>query len=211
MPYNLSSSVIPFSCLQSFPASGSFPVSQFFALGGQSIGLSASASVLPMNIQDWFPLRWTGLSSLQSKGLSGVFSNTAVQKHQFFSSQLSLRSNSHPYMTTGKTIALIRQTFVGKVTSLFLICCPGFNSTWKLNFQMFKLDLEKAEEPEIKLPTFTGSSKSNRVPENHLLLLYWLCQRFDCVHHTNCGKFWKRWEYQTTWPASWEICMQVRK
>ena len=81
--------VIPFSsCLQSFTASGSFPVSQFFALGGQSIGASASASVLPMNIQDWFPLGLTGWISLQSEGLSRVFSNTTVQKHQFFGTQL---------------------------------------------------------------------------------------------------------------------------
>ena len=80
----ISSSVIPFSCLQSFPASRSFPVSQFFASGSQSIGASASASVLPMNIQDWFPLELTSLISLQSKGLSRVFSNTTVQNHQFF-------------------------------------------------------------------------------------------------------------------------------
>ena len=80
----ISSSVIPFSCLQSFPASGSFQMSQFFTSGGQSTGLSASASVLPMNIQDWFPLGLTGWISLQSKGLSRVFSNTTVQKHQFF-------------------------------------------------------------------------------------------------------------------------------
>ena len=87
----ISSSVIPFSsCLQSFPASGSFPVSQFFASGGQSIGVSASTSVLPMNIQDWSPLEWTGWISLQSKGLSRVFSNTTVQKHQLFGAQLSL-------------------------------------------------------------------------------------------------------------------------
>ena len=87
----ISSSVIPFfSCLQSFPASGSFQMSQFFASGGQSIGVSASTSVLPMNIQNWFPLGWTGWISLQSKGLSKVFSNTTVQKHQFFSAQLSL-------------------------------------------------------------------------------------------------------------------------
>ena len=92
----ISSSVIPFSSrLQSFPASGSFPVSRFFASGGQSIGVSASASVLPVNIQDWFPLGWTGWISLQFKGLSRVFSNTTVQKHQFFSTQLSLESNSH--------------------------------------------------------------------------------------------------------------------
>ena len=96
-----SSSVIPFSShltlthLQSFPASGSFPVSQLFTSGGQSIGVSASTSVLPMNTQDWTPLGWTAWISLQSKGLSRVFSNTTVQKHQFFSTQLSLQSNSH--------------------------------------------------------------------------------------------------------------------
>ena len=92
----ISSSVVPFSsCLQSLPALGSFQMSQFFASGGQSIGASVSASVFPMNIQDWFPLRWTGLISLQSKGLSRVFSNITVQKHQFFGVQLSLWSNSH--------------------------------------------------------------------------------------------------------------------
>ena len=85
----ISPSVIPVSCLQSFPASGSFQMNQFFALGGQSIGASASASVLPMNIQDWFSLRWTGWISLQSKGLARVFSNTTVQKHKFFGAQLS--------------------------------------------------------------------------------------------------------------------------
>ena len=87
----ISSSVVPFSsCLQSFPASGSFPISQFFTSGDQSIGVSASTSVLPMNIQDWSPLGWTVWISLQSKGLSRVFSNTTVQKHQFFGAQLSL-------------------------------------------------------------------------------------------------------------------------
>ena len=87
----ISSSVVPFSShLQSFPALGSFPMSQFFTSGGQSIGISASASVLPMNIQDWFPLGWAGWISLQSKELSSVFYNTTVQKYQFFSAQLSL-------------------------------------------------------------------------------------------------------------------------
>ena len=91
----ISSSVVPFSShLQYFPASGPFPMSQFLVSGGKSIGLSASASVLPMNIQDWFPLGWTGWISLQSKRLSRVFSNI-VQKHQFFSAQPSLWSNSH--------------------------------------------------------------------------------------------------------------------
>ena len=90
------SSVVPFSsCLHSFPASGSFPMSLFFTSGGQSIGASASASVLPVNIQDWSPLGWTGWISLQSKELSRIFSNTTAQKHQFFTAQLSLWSNSH--------------------------------------------------------------------------------------------------------------------
>ena len=125
----ISSSVIIFpSCLQSFPASGSFLVSWLSESSGHSIGASASASVLPMNIQGWFPLGLAGLISLLSKGLSGafsstkglsrVFSNTTVQKHQFFSVQLSLWSNSH-VQTTGKTIALTRWTFVSKVVSLF--------------------------------------------------------------------------------------------
>ena len=107
-----------FSCLRSFSASGSFPMSWLFISDGQSTGASASASVLPMNIQDWFPLGLTGLISLQSKGHSRIFSNTTVQKHQFFGAQLSIESNSHPYMTTGKTIALTSCTFVGKVMSL---------------------------------------------------------------------------------------------
>ena len=92
----ISSSVVPFSsCPQSFPASGSFAKSQLFTWGGQNIGVSASASVPPVNTQDWSPLGWTGWISLQSKGLSRVFSNTIVQKHQFFGTQLSSQSNSH--------------------------------------------------------------------------------------------------------------------
>ena len=92
----ITSSVVPFSsCSQSLPASGSFPMSQLFAWDGQSIGVSASASVLTMNTQDWSPLGWTGWVSLQAKGLSRLFSNTTVQKHQFFSAQLSAQSNSH--------------------------------------------------------------------------------------------------------------------
>ena len=92
----ISSSVVPFfSCPQSFPVSGSFQMSQLFASGGQSIGVSASTSVLPTKTQNWSPLGWTGWISLQSKGLSRVFSNTTVQKHQFFGAQLSLWSNFH--------------------------------------------------------------------------------------------------------------------
>ena len=95
----------PFSLrLQSFPISGSFPMSQLFTSGGQSTG--ASALVLPMIIQDWYPLGWTGWISLQSKGLSRVFSNTTMQKHQFFGAQLLIVQLSHPYMTTGKNHSL---------------------------------------------------------------------------------------------------------
>ena len=113
------SSVIPFSsCPQSFPASGSFPMSQLSASGDQSIGVSASTSVLPMNTQDWSALGWTGWISLQSKGLSRVFSQhhsskaSILQRSAFFIVQLS-----HPYMTTGKTRALTRHIFVDNVSS----------------------------------------------------------------------------------------------
>ena len=120
----ISSSVVPFSsCLQSFPASGSFQMSQLFESGDQSIGVSASTSVLPMNTQDWSPLGWTGWISLQSKKtLKSLLQHhsskaTILQHSAFFIVQLS-----HPYMTTGKTITLMRRTFVGKV-----ICCLGWS------------------------------------------------------------------------------------
>ena len=113
------SSVVPFSsCPQFFPASGSFHMSQLFISGGQTIGVSASRPVLLMNTQDWSPLEWTGWISLQSKGLSRVFSHTTVQKHQLRHSGFFVVQLSHPYTTTGKTIALTRWTFVGKVMSL---------------------------------------------------------------------------------------------
>ena len=116
----ISSSATPFSfCLQSFPASGSFPVSQLFTSGGQSIGASASASVLSVNIRGRFPLGLTGLISPQSKGLSRVFSNTPAQNHQLFGTQLSLWSRSH--MTTRKNTALTRWIFVGKVKGILAL------------------------------------------------------------------------------------------
>ena len=115
----ISSFIIPFSsCPQSFPASGSFQMSQLFASGGQSIGVSVSASVLLVNIQGWFPLGLTGLISPQSKEHSRVFSSTTIWNHQFFGTQPSLWSSSHIHMTTGKPIALTIQIFVGKVMSL---------------------------------------------------------------------------------------------
>ena len=121
----ISSSVVPFSsCLKSFPASGSFQMSQLFTSGGQSIGVSASD--LPMNAQDWSPLGWTDWISLQSKGLSRVFSNTTVQMHLLCSAFFIVRL-SHSYVTAGKTIALIRWTFVGKVMSLLLNMLSGWS------------------------------------------------------------------------------------
>ena len=119
----ISSSVIPFSSLlQSFPASGSFPVSQFFAPGGQSTGVSASASVLPMNIQDWFPLRWTGWISMQCKGtLKSILQHDSSKASILWPSAFFIIQISHPYMTTGKTIPLTRWTSVSKVMSLLFI------------------------------------------------------------------------------------------
>ena len=115
----ISSSVAPFSsCLHSFPAPGSFPMSQFFTSDGQNIWAPASAPVLPRNIQGWFPSGLTGVISMLSKGLSRVFSNTTVRKCQFLGTQPYLWANSHIYMITGKTMALTISTFVSKVMSL---------------------------------------------------------------------------------------------
>ena len=115
----ISSSVtLFFSCPQSFPELGSFPMSWLFPSGGQSIGSLTSASVHSMNIQSWFPLGWTSWISLLSKEFSRVFSSTTIPKHQLFSAQLSLWTNSNLYMTNGKTTVLTIQTFTGKVISL---------------------------------------------------------------------------------------------
>ena len=124
----ISSSVIPFSCLRSFPTSRSFPMSQFFTSGGQSIRVSASPSVLPMNIQDWFPLGWTGWISLQSKGFSRVFSSTTVQKHQFFSAQLSSWSNSpiHTWLLENHSFDYTDLCWQSNFPA-FLICCLGLS------------------------------------------------------------------------------------
>ena len=130
----ISSSVIPFSSrLQSFPASGSFPMSQLFTSGDQTIGVSVSGSVLPMNIQGWFPLGLTGLISLQSKSLLQHHSSktSVLQCSAFFIVQLS-----HPYMTTRKTIALTRQSFVGKVMSLLFNI---FLTSWYIVFASYCL------------------------------------------------------------------------
>ena len=120
-------SFIPFSfCPQSFPASGCFPMNQFFTWGGRSIGVSASASVVPVNIQGWFPLGLSGLISLLSEGLSRIFSSTTVWKHQFFDAQPCLWSNSHICTwLTGKIIVLTIQTFVSKMMSLLFNTLSG--------------------------------------------------------------------------------------
>ena len=125
----ISSSVFPFSsCLQSFPASGSFLMNWLFTLGDQSIGVSASASVFPMNIQGWFPSGLTNWISLLSKRLSRVFSSTTVQKHQFFGAQPSFMVQlSHPYMTTGKNIALLYTPLSTKWWLCYLIYCLGLS------------------------------------------------------------------------------------
>ena len=114
----ISSSVVPFfSCSQSFPASGSFSRSQFFSSGAQSTGISALASVLPMNIQDWFPLGWTGWVSLQSKGLKNLLQHHSSKASIFWHPDFFIVQLSHPYTTTGKTITLTRWIFVGNVSA----------------------------------------------------------------------------------------------
>ena len=124
----ISSSVIPFSYrLLSFPASGSFQISQLFTSGGQRIGVSALASILPTNIQGWFYLRWTGWISLQSKGLSSLLQHHSSKAPILQCSIFFIVQFSHPYMTTGKTIALTRPTFVGKECHCFLICRLGWS------------------------------------------------------------------------------------
>ena len=140
----ISSSVVPFSsCPQSFPASGSFTMTQFFTSGGQNTGVSASASVLPMNTQDWFPLGWTGWISLQSKGLSRVF-NTTGQKYQFFGAQLSLWSNSH-FHSCGR---------LGRAT----LCCGmrGFSLWWLLLLQSIPFGSVGSVVVALPLSCFTA-------------------------------------------------------
>ena len=162
----ISTSVVPFSsCPQSFPASGSFPMSQLFASGDQSIGVSASTSVPPTNTQDWPPLGWTGWISLQSKGLSSP-PNTTVQKHQFFNAQLFIVQLSHPFMTPGKTIALTRRTFVGKVMSLLFNMLSMLVITFLPRSQRLLISWLQApsavilEPPKIKSDTVSTVSPS---------------------------------------------------
>ena len=161
----ISCSVVPFSFHHhSSPASGSFQMSQLFTSGGQSIRVSASTSVLPMNTQDWSPLGWTGWISLQSKGLSRVFSNTTVQKNQFFGAQLSLWSSSHIHTwLLEKTIALTRRTFAGKVISLL------FNMLSKLVITFLPRRL--STNVQQNLPKLNGLTH-----QQTLDYLSWICE-----------------------------------
>ena len=180
----ISSSVIPFSsCHNSLQASGPFPMSQLFAWGGQSIGVSGSASVLPMNTQDWSPLGWTGWISLQSKGLSRVFSNTTVQKHHFRCSAFITDQLSHPYMTTGKTIELTRQTFFGKVMSLIFNKLSSLVITFLPRSKSILISWLQSssavilEPPKIKYDTASTVSSSISLQvmgPDAMILVFWM-------------------------------------
>ena len=165
----VSSSVVSFSCVQSFPESGSFPLSQFFTSGGQSIEVSASASVLPMNIQEWFPLRWTDWSSNAVEGtLKSLLQHHNSKASIFWHSVLFRVQFSHPYMTTGKTIALIRWTFVGKLLSLlfnklsrlvitFLPMSEHLLISWLQPTSAVLLELKNINSATIYLPWSDGT------------------------------------------------------
>ena len=136
--------------------------------------------------------------------------------HKTGKGQFLFQSQNKAMPKNAQTTAQLHSSYT-LVKSCSKFSSPGFNSMWTVNFHMFKLDLEKAEEPEIRLPTSIGSLKKQESSEKNLLLLSWLCQSLwpkpviPMWIPTNCGKFLKRWEFQTTWPASWEICMQVKK
>ena len=194
----ISFSVVPFSSrLHSFPASGSFPVSQFFASGGFSFNISPS-NEHPGLIS--FRMDWLDLLAVQGT-LKSLFqhdsSKASILLHLvFFGVQLS-----HPYVTTGKTIALTRWTLVSKVMALLFnmlsrLVILSFQEASVLIWWLQSPSAVILESPQIKSATVSTDSPSKT-------LTVWIT--------INCGKFWKRWEYKTTWPASWEICMQVKK
>ena len=148
----VSPTVIPFSCLHSFQASGSFPMSQFITSGGQRTEAWTSASVLPMHIQDWFPLRLTGLISLLSKGCSGVFSSITVQKHQFFGTQPSLWSNSHICTwLLEKLLLWLYRTLSSKSCLCFLLCYLGFLKIYSYFLLMIYKNILHTANNNVKL------------------------------------------------------------
>ena len=199
------SSVVPFSsCLQSFPASGSFPMSQFFSSGGQSIGASASASGPSMIIQDWFPSGLTGLISLQSRWLSKVFSSTTVQKHQFFRAQPSLWSNSHPYMTTGKTIVLTIQTFVSKIMSLLVNMVSSFVMAFLPRSKCLLISWLQSPSAVILEPKKIISHDSGLCANNHTLSFALCLVSLDLV------KLIRERKSQTLWHFSLSLIFQLK-
>ena len=190
---SISSSVIPFfSCPQSFPASGSFPMSQLFTSGGQSIGVSASTSVPPMNTQDWSPLGWTGWVSLQSKGLSRVLQHhsskaSIVQRSAFFIVQLS-----HPYMTTGKTIALTWLNFVDKVMSLLFNMLSRLVITFLPRSKHLLISLLQSPSAVILEPSKIKSATVSTVSPSichavmgpdAMILVFWMLSFFTLLFH----------------------------
>ena len=190
---SISSSVIPFfSCPQSFPASGSFPMSQLFTSGGQSIGVSASTSVPPMNTQDWSPLGWTGWVSLQSKGLSRVLQHhsskaSIVQHSAFFIVQLS-----HPYMTTGKTIALTWLNFVDKVMSLLFNMLSRLVITFLPRSKHLLISLLQSPSAVILEPSKIKSATVSTVSPSichavmgpdAMILVFWMLSFFTLLFH----------------------------
>ena len=180
----ISSSVILFSsCLQSFPASGSFQMSRFFASVGQSIGVSASASVLLMNIKDWFPLGWTGWISLLSQGLSRVLQHYNSKAPSLWCSAFFMVQLSHPYMTTGKTIALTRQTFVSKVMSLFFNMLSRFVIAFHPRNKCLLISwlqspsaviLEPMKIKSVTVSTFSPSICHEVMGLDAMILVFWM-------------------------------------
>ena len=177
----ISSSVVPLASFpQSFPASGSFPMSQLFTWGGQSTGVSALASFLPNKFQGWSPSEWTGWISFQSKGLSRVFSNITFQKHQFFSAQPSSQSSSHPYMTTGKTIALTRWTLVSKVMSLLFNMLSRLIITFLPRLKHLLISWLQSpspvilQPPKIKSDTVSPSISHEVMGPDAMIFVFWM-------------------------------------
>ena len=179
----ISSSGTRFSfCLQSFPTFGSFPVSQLFTSGGQSIGVSASVSVLPMNIQGWLPLELTGLISLQSKGVK-ISPSITVQKHQFSGAQPSLGPNSHPYMTAGKTIALTVRNFVRKAMSSLFDKLSRFVIASKERLQSLSAVIwELKKIKSVSVSTFSPSFSYEVMRPYAMIFVFWMLNFKPAFH-----------------------------
>ena len=226
----ISSSVVPFSSrLQSFPASGSFPMSEFFASGGQSIGVSASASVLPMNIQDWFSLGWTGWIFLLSKGLKSLLQHHSPKASVPQCSAYFMIQVSHPYMATGKTIALARWTFFGKVMSLLFNVLSRLVITFLPRSNCLLISFLQSPPAVIFKPPKTKSLTVSIVSSsichevmgpNAMILVFWMLsfQLFTLLFHFHqealyffafchkCGCYLYIWGY---WYFSWQSWFQL--